>query len=101
MEARGITHGGVACRQVGMDGERRLHIGEGGNNDAPDALGGIERENPGVTLDQAAHHLGLARGAEGGAALLGLFHGDEAIDDLAALHQEGVHRLVDAVDLAS
>ena len=33
-------------------------------------------------------------------ALLRLLHRDQAVDDLAALHQEAVHRLVDAVDLA-
>jgi hypothetical protein len=98
MEAGGIAHGGVARRQIGMNGERRLHIGEGRDDDPPDAFGGVERQDAGVAIDQAAHHLGLARGAEGGARLLCLLHRDQAIDDLAALHQEGVHRLIDAID---
>ena len=53
-----------------------------------------------MALDQPPHHVGLARRAEGGAGFLGLLHRDQAVDDLAALDQERVHRLVDAVDLA-
>ena len=53
-----------------------------------------------MALDQAAHHLGLARRTEGGAGFLRLLHRDQAVDDVAALHQEAVHGLVDAVDLA-
>jgi hypothetical protein len=40
------------------------------------------------------------RRAERRAGLLRLLHGDQAIDDLAALHQQAVHALIDAVDLA-
>ena len=54
-----------------------------------------------MAVDEPAHHLGLARGAERRAGLLRLLHRDEAIDDLAALHQQPVHGLVDAVDLAA
>ena len=68
MEARGVAHRGVAGRQVGMHRERRLHIGEGRDDDAPDALDGVERQDAVVALDQPAHHVGLARRAEGGAA---------------------------------
>ncbi len=100
MEARGIAHQRVAGGKVGMHGKRRLHIGEGRNDDAPDALGGVERQVAVMALDQAAHHVGLARRAEGGAGFLGLFDRDQAVDDLAALDQELVHRLVDAIDLA-
>ena len=53
-----------------------------------------------MTFDESAHHLRLSGRAERGAALLGLFDGDEAIDDLTALHQKGMHRLIDAVDFA-
>ncbi len=53
-----------------------------------------------MALDQPAHHVGLARRAEGGAGFLRLLHRDQAVDDLAALDQERVHRLVDAIDLA-
>ena len=70
MKARGIAHQRVAGRQVGMHGERRLHIREGRDDDAPDALDGIERQNAFVALDQPAHHLGLARGAERRAGIL-------------------------------
>jgi hypothetical protein len=51
-----------------------------------------------VTLDQPAHHLRFARRTECGARFLRLLGDDEAIDDFSALHQEPVHRLVDAVD---
>ena len=51
--------------------------------------------------DQAAHHVGLARRAERGADFLGLLHRDQAVDDVAALHQQAVHLLVDAVDLVA
>ena len=61
---------------------------------------GIERQDAFMAIDQPPHHVGLARGAEGGALLLRLLDLDQAIDDLAALDQEPVHRLVDAVDLA-
>ena len=53
-----------------------------------------------MAVDQPSHHLRFARGAECGAGFLRLLRGNEAIDDLAALHQEAVHRLVDAVDFA-
>ena len=83
-----------------MHRERRLHVGEGRDDDPPDALGGVERQDAFVALDQPPHHVGLARGAEGGAGFLRLLHRDQAVDDLAALHQQAVHGLVDAVDLA-
>ncbi len=52
-----------------------------------------------MPLDQPAHHLGLARRAERRAGLLAALGRDQPVDDLAALHQQLVHRLVDAVDL--
>ena len=52
-----------------------------------------------MALHQPPHHVGLARGAEGGAGFFGLFHRDQAVDNLAALDQELVHRLIDAIDL--
>ena len=45
--------------------------------------------------------VGLARRAEGGAGFLRALDRDQAVDDLAALHQQRVHRLVDAVDLGA
>ena len=99
MKAGGIAHQGVAGREVRMHGKRRLHVGEGRDDDAPDALGRVERQNAFVALDQPAHHLGLARRAEGRAGFLALLDRDQPVDDLAALHQELVHRLVDPVDL--
>ena len=78
----------VARRQVGMHRERRLDIGEGGDDDAPDALDGIERQDAFVPLDQPPHHLGLARRAEGGAAVFcAALDRDQPVDDLAALDQ--------------
>ena len=99
MESRGIAHQRVARRQIGMDGKRRLNIGEGRDDDPPDALDGIERQIAVMALDQAAHHLGLAGGPEGGAGFLALFDRDQRIDNLAALDQELMHVFVDAVDL--
>ena len=52
-----------------------------------------------MTLHQPAHHVGLARGTKRRADLLGLLHRDQAIDDVAARHQQAVHLLVDGVDL--
>ena len=101
MEARAVAHMGVAGGEVGMHRERRLHIGEGRDDDAPDALGGVERQDAVVALDQPAHHVGLARGPERRAGLLRLLHRDQPVDDVAALHQQPVHGLVDAVDLAA
>ena len=56
-------------------------------------------QKPLVALGQRPHHRGLAAGPEGGAGFGGLLHGDQPVDDRAALHEEPVHRLVDAVDL--
>lgn len=52
-----------------------------------------------MALDEVAHHVGLACGPEGGAHLLGLLHLDQAVDDVATLHQEAMHALVDRIDL--
>ena len=52
-----------------------------------------------MTLDQPAHHVGLARRAERRADLLGLLHLYQPIDDVAARHQQAVDLLVDGVDL--
>ena len=52
-----------------------------------------------MTLDDLAHHGGLARRAECGADLLGLLDLDQAVDDVAALHEEAMHALVDRIDL--
>ena len=52
-----------------------------------------------MPFDQPAHHLGFARGPESRAGLLAALDRDQPVDDLAALHQELVHRLVDTVDL--
>jgi hypothetical protein len=50
---------------------------------------------------QALHHVGLAAGAEGRAGHLRLLDRDQRLDDLRALHQQAVHRRIDAVDLAA
>jgi hypothetical protein len=54
-----------------------------------------------MALDQPRHHVGLARRAERRAGLGGLSCGDQRVDDVAALHQQAMHRFVDAVDLAA
>ena len=101
MKPRGIAHQRVAGGEVGVHGERRLHVGEGGDDDPPDALGGVERQAAVMALDETPHHVGLARRAERGAGFLGLLDRDQSFDDLAALDQERVHRLVDPIDLAT
>ncbi len=52
-----------------------------------------------MALHEVTHHGGLARRAERRADLLGLLHLDQAVDDVAALHQQAMHALVDRVDL--
>ena len=52
-----------------------------------------------MALDQAAHHVGLARGPERGADLLGLLDLDQAVDDVATLQQQAMHAFIDRVDL--
>ena len=47
-----------------MQPKRCLHVSEGRDDDPPDALGGIKRQNPAMALHQASHHVGLAGGAE-------------------------------------
>ncbi len=98
MKPRRIPHRGFAERYVGMHRKWRLHIGEGRDDDAPDAFDGVERQDAAVALHQPAHHVGLARRAERRADLLGLLHRDQAIDDIAALHQQAVDLRVDGVD---
>ena len=53
-----------------------------------------------MALDQPPHHLRLPRRAERGARFLRLLGSNEMIDDLAALHEKAVHRLVNAVDFS-
>jgi hypothetical protein len=86
MEPSGIAHRRVSRRQVGVNRKRRLHIGERRNDDPPDALSGVERQDSFVAVNQPSHHVRLARRAERGAGFLRLLGGDQAIDDLAALH---------------
>ena len=99
MKPRGIAHQCVARGQIGMHGKWRLHIGEGRDDDAPDALDGVERQVAVMALDQPPHHVGLAGGPERGSGFLALFDRDQPVDDLAALDQQVVHFPVDAIDL--
>jgi hypothetical protein len=99
MKARGIAHGCRVVRQVRVNGEGRLYIGERGNDDPPDTLSSIERQDAVMAVDQPAHHLNLARGTKCGAAFLCLLNSDQAVDDLAPLHQQAVHGLIDVIDL--
>jgi hypothetical protein len=82
-----------------MHRERRLNVSESRNDHPPDALDGVDRQDAAMALHQTAHHVGLARRPEGRADLLGLFHRNQPVDDVAALHQQGVNLRVDAVDL--
>src|SRR6202158_4308616 len=52
-----------------------------------------------MALHQAAHHRRLARGPEGRARFLRALDRNQGLDDLAALDQQAVYRLVDAIDL--
>ena len=99
MKPGGIAHECVAGGEIRMHGERRLHIGESRDDDAPDALHRVERQVAVVALDQPPHHVGLAGRAERGSGFLGLFHRDQPVDDLAALDQQAVHFPIDAIDL--
>jgi len=52
-----------------------------------------------MALHQTPHHVGLACGAKRRADLLRLFHLNQPIDDVAALHQQAMDLRVDRVDL--
>ena len=99
VKPRRIPHRGFAGGEVGMHRERCLHVGESSDNDPPDALHGVERQDAAMTLHQPAHHVRLASGAECRADFLGLLHRNQPVDDVAPLHQEAVDLLVDRVDL--
>ena len=101
MEPGAVAQARVAAGDVGVDGIGRLHVGEGRDDDPPDPLDGVERQDPFVPRDDAAHHLGLARRPERRAAALACLDGDQAIDDLAALDQARVEIAVDPVDLVA
>jgi hypothetical protein len=81
-----------------MHRKRRLDVSESRDDDTPDALDGVEGQDATMALDQPAHHVGLARRAKGRADLLCLLHLDQAIDDIAARHQQAVDLRVDGVD---
>ncbi len=59
MKPRRIAHHGFPGGKVGVHRERCLDIGEGRDDDAPDTLGGIERQDTPMARHQAPHHLGL------------------------------------------
>src|SRR4051812_4248872 len=82
-----------------MHRKRRLYISERRDDDAPDTLDGVERQDAAMAPDQLTHHAGFARRAERGADFLGLLHLNQAIDDIAARHQQAMDLFVDRVDL--
>ena len=98
MKPRRIPHRGFPERNIGMHRKWRLDVSESRDDDAPDALDGVEGQDAAMALDQPAHHVGLARGAKGRADLLCLLHLNQAIDDVAARHQQAVDLRVDGVD---
>jgi hypothetical protein len=51
-----------------------------------------------MALHELPHHAGFARRAERRADFLGLLHLNQAIDDVAARHQEAVNLGVDGID---
>ena len=70
MEALAVADRRFAAADVDMHGVGRLHVGEGRDDDAPDALDGVDRQPAGMALDDGAQHRGLARRPERGAAAL-------------------------------
>ncbi len=101
VEPRTVADRSVATRHVGVHRVGRLHVGERGYDDAPDALDRVEREQAAVPLHQTAQHLRFARRAEGRAARARLLDGDEGFNDLAALDEQGMHRPIQPVDLGA
>src|SRR5271167_4317584 len=101
MKARGVAHERVASGQIGVRGEGRLDIGEGGDDDTPDAFNSVQWQDTAMALHETTHHVGLARRPKRGTGFLRLLYRDQSLDDLPALHEKRVHGLVDAVDLAT
>ncbi len=54
-----------------------------------------------MALHEAAHHVASRAGPEGGADFLRLLYRDQAVDDVAALHQQAMHLLIDGIDFAA
>jgi hypothetical protein len=55
-----------------------------------------------MPLDQPTHHLRFASGPKRGCtSILAALDSNQAVNDVAALDQKLVHRLVDTVDLLS
>jgi hypothetical protein len=65
MEAGRIPHRTVAARDVGLHRKWGLHVGEGCDDDAPDPLRGVERQDAPVPFGEGPHHRGLPLGPEG------------------------------------
>lgn len=99
MKPRRVAHGAIAGRDVGMDAERRLHISKCGNDDAPDILGRIERQNATVPGSQPAHHIRLASRPERLTGRACALDSNERVDDLTALDQQTMHLGIDTVDV--
>src|SRR6185437_3303496 len=98
MKSRRVAHQRIARGQIRVDRERRLHESKCRYDHPPDAFDGIERQDSLMSLYQPPHHLGFARRAESRCArILASLDGNETIDDLAALDQKLVHRLINAV----
>ena len=68
-------------RHVDMDAVGRLDIGESRDDDAPDALDGVERQKTPMALDKRAHHRGFPRRAKRRAAALPRLDLDQTVDD--------------------
>jgi hypothetical protein len=82
-----------------MDGKIRLHIGEGGDDDAPYAFNRIERKQPLMPTKEIAHHGGLAARAKRRAPAELALYLNKTINDASPLHQQTMHGRVDTVDL--
>jgi hypothetical protein len=98
VEAGEVAHGERVGAAVDHQRERRLHGREGGDDLAPDVLDRGQRQGAAVAGDEAAHHVGLAAGPEGGAGQAGALGGDQRVDHRAPLDEQAVHLGIDGVD---
>ena len=99
METRAVAHRRVAPRHVDMHGIIRLYISERRDDNAPDALDRVERQQTAMALGDGAHHRSFAGRTKGRAAALARLDGDQPVNDPPALHQQFMHRRVDTVDI--
>src|SRR5579883_1502742 len=97
----GIAHCRITAGDIRMNAVVRLNEGERRDDDAPNALDRVKRQEPMMAGDEAAHHISLPAGPESRTAALTRLRLDQAVNYLPALDQEPVHDGVYTVDLGS